>query len=132
MEWASTDIRTGAEVQPQNVGSIDIAGLERHELEAILRERGVEAFRAAQLYRWIFKRGVTDFERMTDLSKALRSELAGHFTVSTPAVVTRERSLDGTEKFLLELHDHRRVEAVVIPDTPGQTFCVSTQASTSS
>jgi 23S rRNA (adenine2503-C2)-methyltransferase len=87
----------------------------------------VEPFRAGQLYRWIFRRGVTDFDRMTDLSKALRVELRESFAVSTPGVAARERSVDGTEKFLLELADGRRVESVFIPDTPGWTFCISTQ-----
>jgi len=105
----------------------DLAGLERQELEALLRARGVEPFRAGQLYRWIFRRGVTDFERMTDLSKSLRASLRDGFAISIPRVAGRERSSDGTEKFLLELADGRRIESVFIPDTPGWTFCISTQ-----
>ena len=65
---------------------------------------------------------------MTDLSKDLRGRLAADFHVSTPQVVAdRELSADGTEKFLLELADGRRIESVFIPDTPGMTLCVSTQ-----
>ena len=105
----------------------DIAGLERQELEELLLERGIEPFHARQLYRWVFQRGVTDFDRMTDLSKALRGELAAGFTVSAPHVAARERSADGTEKFLLQLEDGKRIESVYIPETPGHTFCVSTQ-----
>ena len=105
----------------------DIAGLELRELEQLLREESVEPFHARQLYRWVFRRGVTDFEQMTDLSKALRTRLPTTFTVSTPSVVARERSTDGTEKFLLQLADDRRIESVFIPDTPNQTFCISTQ-----
>lgn len=106
---------------------IDIAALELKELEAALGERGVAGFHARQLYRWVFKRGVTDFASMTDLSKALRAELAETFTVTAPRVAGRDISSDGTTKLLLELADHRRVEAVFIPDTPSQTFCISTQ-----
>ncbi len=106
---------------------VDLAGLERAELEGLLRARGVEPFRAAQLFRWIHRRGMTDFDRMTDLSKGLREEFRQAFAISTPQVAGRERSADGTEKFLLELAGGRRVEAVYIPDTPGWTFCVSTQ-----
>lgn len=116
------------EVAAGGEGRVDLAGLERAELEARLRDRGVQAFRAAQLFGWIHRRGVTDFDRMTDLSKGLREELRQSFAISTPRVAGRERSADGTEKFLLELADGRRVEAVYIPDTPGWTFCVSTQA----
>jgi 23S rRNA (adenine2503-C2)-methyltransferase len=109
------------------VASIDLAGLERPELEALLVEQGTEPFRARQLYRWVFKRGVADFRAMSDLSKALREQLAERFVVGAPRVIHRDQSADGTVKFLLELADHRKVESVFIPDTPNQTFCISTQ-----
>jgi len=64
---------------------------------------------------------------MTDLSRPLRADLAEHFRISSPAVIARETSSDGTVKFLLGLEDHRRIESVFIPDTPSQTFCISTQ-----
>jgi len=94
---------------PQTSLLPDIAGLERQELESLLREREIEAYRARQLFRWVFKRGVTDFAEMTDLSKSLRARLPELFRVSRPAVVGREHSADGTAKLLLELDDHRRV-----------------------
>jgi len=112
---------------PDSSAARDIAGLELRELEERLSADGVEPFHARQLYRWVFKRGVTDFARMTDLSKSLRGRLASIFVVSSPSVVSRERSADGTEKFLLRLADGRHIESVFIPDTPGQTFCISTQ-----
>src|SRR2546423_591626 len=64
---------------------------------------------------------------MTDLPQELRVTLATEMTVSTPQLVSRERSVDGTEKFLLRLSDGRQIESVFIPDTPANTFCVSTQ-----
>ncbi|HSK08303.1 MAG TPA: 23S rRNA (adenine(2503)-C(2))-methyltransferase RlmN [Vicinamibacterales bacterium] len=115
------------ELAAAHEGRPDLAGLERADLEATLLAAGIEGFRARQLYRWVFKRGVTDFDRMTDLSKALRAELRRFFAISEPRVAGRERSSDGTEKFLLQLADGRRVESVFIPDTPGWTFCISTQ-----
>jgi 23S rRNA (adenine2503-C2)-methyltransferase len=105
----------------------DLAELELHELEASLDQRGGERFHARQLYRWIYKRGVTDIERMTDLSRRLRAQLQDEFALSTPRIVGDEQSADGTRKFVLELADQRRIEAVFIPDTPSMTFCVSTQ-----
>ena len=105
----------------------DLAALEINELEAELEGLGVERFHARQLYRWIYRRGVTDLERMTDLSRALRERLKGELLISTPRVVADDRSRDGTRKFLLELGDQRRIEAVFIPDTPSMTFCISTQ-----
>ena len=106
---------------------LDMAELELQELEAALEARGVERFHARQLYRWIYKRGVTDVERMTDLSRDLRARLQGEFVISTPRLVGDERSVDGTRKFVFELADRRRIESVFIPDTPSMTFCISTQ-----
>lgn len=105
----------------------DIAELELGELEAALEVRGVERFHARQLFRWIYRRGMTDFERMTDLSRPLRAKLEADFALTTPRVVSDEVSVDGTRKFLLELADGRRIESVFIPDTPSMTFCISTQ-----
>ncbi|MEN3337099.1 MAG: rRNA (adenine2503-C2)-methyltransferase [Acidobacteriota bacterium] len=105
-----------------NVADLEVADLER-ELEAL----GEPRFHAAQIFRWIYKRGITDFALMTDLSRDLRGRLADAFVVATPAVVRSERSEDGTTKFLLALADGRHIEAVFIPDTPAMTFCISTQ-----
>lgn len=106
---------------------LDLAELDLPELEAALEKRGAERYHARQLYRWIYRRAITDFDQMTDLSRALRAQLQEEFTVATPRVVSDERSVDGTRKFVLELADHRRIEAVFIPDTPSMTFCISTQ-----
>src|SRR5438094_855347 len=96
----------------------DLAELERSALEAALEARGQERFRARQIFRWIYRRGVTDPAAMTDLSRELRASLASDFSLSTPTLVHRERSVDGTEKFLLRLGDGRTIESVFIPDTP--------------
>ena len=106
---------------------LDLAELDLGELEATLEARGYERFHARQLYRWISKRGVTDFARMTDLSRQMREQLTADFTISTPGIVADDRSVDGTRKFVLELADKRRIEAVFIPDTPSMTLCISTQ-----
>jgi len=106
---------------------LDLANLERTALEAALEERGHKRFHARQIFGWIYKRGVTDLAAMTDLSQKLRATLAGEFSLSTPAIVAREKSIDGTEKFLLRLEDGRQIESVFIPDTPSMTFCISTQ-----
>jgi 23S rRNA (adenine2503-C2)-methyltransferase len=104
-----------------------LTDLTRLQLEAAFADRGVPAYRARQVFQWIYRRGVTEFAAMSDLPQALRASLAEWFRVPTPAVEHRDVSEDGTEKFLLALEDSRRIEAVFIPDTPNQTFCVSTQ-----
>jgi 23S rRNA (adenine2503-C2)-methyltransferase len=108
-------------------GVTDLAAMDLEELEAALEARGHPRFHARQIYAWIYRKGVTAFAQMTDLSRPLRADLALHFRISTPRVVERETSTDGTTKFLLGLEDGRHIEAVFIPDTPSQTFCISTQ-----
>jgi len=107
---------------PANLAELDLA-----ELEAAFASRGLPRFRARQVFAWIYRRGVTDIDAMTDLPRDLRASLSAAFTIETPAVASRERSSDGTEKFLLRLSDSKAIEAVFIPDTPAMTFCISTQ-----
>ncbi len=106
---------------------LNLADLERGAMERALVERGHERFRARQLFSWMYRRGVTDLEAMTDLPRVLRTSLADAFSLTTPVVDRREASADGTEKFLLRLDDGRHIESVFIPDTPGMTLCISTQ-----
>jgi 23S rRNA (adenine2503-C2)-methyltransferase len=113
------------EIQPSTV--VDLAELDRPALEAALAERGHESFRARQLFAWMYRRGVTDVDAMSDLSRELRATLNASFRLTTPEIISRERSGDGTEKFLLRLSDGRQIESVFIPDTPSMTLCISTQ-----
>ena len=108
----------------------DLANLERSALEDALAARGHQRFRAHQIFQWIYRHGVTDLaalSTMSDVPRALREELAADFALTTPELGRRERSIDGTEKFLLRLADGRQIESVFIPDTPSMTFCISTQ-----
>jgi 23S rRNA (adenine2503-C2)-methyltransferase len=105
----------------------DLADLERAVLESALDGRGHKPFHARQIFRWIYRRGITDIAAMTDLSRDLRATLADEFTLTTPTLAQRETSVDGTEKFLLRLADGKHIESVFIPDTPAMTFCISTQ-----
>jgi 23S rRNA (adenine2503-C2)-methyltransferase len=105
--------------------------MELADLEQFLAGLGEDRFHARQIYRWAYKRGVTDFHLMSDLSKTLRASLDTGLVLSTPRIVGRDRSSDGTEKFVLEVGPDggtaRRIESVFIPETPAMTFCVSTQ-----
>jgi 23S rRNA (adenine2503-C2)-methyltransferase len=105
----------------------DIAELELPDLEHALEAMGFPRFHGRQIYRWVHRRAVTDFAGMSDLSRELRGRLEQDFAVSTPTIVRRERSEDGTTKVLLRLADGKQIESVFIPDTPAQTFCLSTQ-----
>ena len=106
---------------------LNLTEFDAAELERALADLGAPAFHGRQIFAWIYGRGVTSFEAMTDLPASLRTRLASQCTIGTPSVVSRQTSSDGTTKFLLGLDDGRQVEAVYIPDTPAQTFCISTQ-----
>lgn len=105
----------------------DLAGCERQDLEALMAEHGVPAFRGRQVFQWIHQRDVSDPAEMTDLPAGLRETLKHRASISEPRLDQKQVSADGTTKALLGLGDDRRIEAVFIPDTPNQTFCISTQ-----
>lgn len=105
----------------------DFAGLERDALEQAAVDMGVPRFRGRQIFRWINQQGIREFAAMTNLPHDLRRLLADRASISEPTLDTRQVSSDGTTKFLLRFGDGRRIEAVYIPDTPAQTFCISTQ-----
>jgi 23S rRNA (adenine2503-C2)-methyltransferase len=109
------------------VSGLDLVEQEREALESALAELGYPRFHAGQIFRWIYRRGVTNAEDMTDLPRELRAAVAANFRLTTPALVQRERSTDATEKFVVRLADDRTIESVFIPDTPAMTFCISTQ-----
>jgi 23S rRNA (adenine2503-C2)-methyltransferase len=106
---------------------VELTELTRAELEDALSAAGLERYRARQVFQWVYRRGITDFDRMSDLSVENRHALAGLFRITSLPVARRDASEDGTQKFLLTLQDGRHIESVFIPDTPNQTFCVSTQ-----
>jgi len=105
----------------------DLTALELPVLESRFRGLGIKPFHARQVFRWVHRRGVIDPIQMTDLGLELRARLAAEFTVTAPRLAARDVSSDGTEKFLLELADGRRIESVFIPETPAMTFCISSQ-----
>ena len=112
---------------PAPTGGPDLTAIELPDLEARFRDLGIAPFHARQVFRWVHRRGVTYPEEMTDLSRELRARLAAGFVAAAPRLVSRDISVDGTQKFLLELADGRRIESVFIPDTPAMTFCISSQ-----
>lgn len=107
---------------------VDLKNLDSQELIAFLGGMGKEKFRAGQLMRWIYQRGVTSFAEMTDLSKDLRRELAERAYVSDWSPEASETSSDGTRKYLFRLQDGQTVETVRIPmEGERSTLCISTQ-----
>ncbi len=97
-------------------------------LEALAAERGEPAFRARQIYGWLYHRRVRDVAAMVNLPKALRAALAEGFELRWPEVAERTLSFDGTRKYLFRLEDGATIEAVYIPEDDRRTICISTQA----
>src|SRR5215469_5024229 len=108
-------------------GRANLVGLDRDELTAELARIGEPAFRARQLWHWIYHRGVTEFAAMTTLSKAFRERLAERYVVDRPAAAVDRQSTDGTRKWLLRFADGNEVETVHIPEEDRGTLCVSSQ-----
>jgi 23S rRNA (adenine2503-C2)-methyltransferase len=116
-----------------------LAGTTRPELAAALATIGVPEremrMRVAQLWHWIYFRGITDFAAMANVGKELRRTLAEHFSLARPEIVAAQVSRDGTRKWLLRLaprdrdgHDKgAEVESVYIPESDRGTLCVSSQ-----
>ena len=108
-------------------GRRDLVGLDRAELTEELASIGAPAFRARQLWHWIYYRGATDFAAMTTLAKEFRKRLAESYVVGRPAAAVDRQSLDGTRKWLLRFADGEEAEAVHIPEEDRGTLCVSSQ-----
>jgi 23S rRNA (adenine2503-C2)-methyltransferase len=88
---------------------------------------GWPAFRAGQVFDWVYRKLVADPERMSNLPKAHRQQLAEAFSFATTQILGRQSSSDGTQKLLLGWPDEARAETVMIPDGSRRTACVSSQ-----
>ena len=106
---------------------VDIKSMTPEELAAFFKELGQPAFRAKQVFRWLY-RGVTSFDEMTDLPKALREQLEERCFLTVPKVARKQVSaIDGTIKYLWELADGNCIETVLMRYQHGNTVCVSSQ-----
>lgn len=111
--------------------SPDVAGIKAlgpRGIEALMSELGQPSYRAAQLLRWLYARGATSFDDMTDLPAGLRETLAGRFALPVPRIRDKQLSADGTRKYLVELAAGTTVETVGMPTHDRLTVCFSTQA----
>lgn len=104
-----------------------IYSLQLHELKEWLTINGEKPFRAEQIYDWLYKKRVSLFEDMNNLSKGLRDKLSENFQITTLKTVIKQSSSDGTIKFLFELHDGYSIETVLMRHDYGNSVCVTTQ-----
>lgn len=106
---------------------IDIKNFSLEGLETFLLGLGKEKYRAKQIFKWLYQRGATSFDDMTNLSKDFRHELSLKSRISSLVPETIEISRDGTKKYLFVLEDGSSIESVLIPEEDRATLCVSTQ-----
>jgi len=107
---------------------INIRHLSSGDIASFLEQHGEKAFRAKQIYEWLWKKGVHSFTEMTSLSLDARRLFDEHFYISSLKVENVQKSSDKTIKYILSLNDGEMVEAVLIPSGKRSTACVSTQA----
>src|SRR5262245_21944150 len=118
-------------------GKPSLAGLGRRELEVAFASVGVPdkqlKMRVGQLWSWLYARGATSFEAMSDVSKDLRGALGRAYTLARPEIASEQVSADGTRKWLLRLVKRGRdgaapeIETVYIPEPDRGTLCISSQ-----
>ena len=107
---------------------VDLASLSYESLtDFVTQALGEKPFRARQLFRWIHQRGANSFDEMTDLSKALRAQLAERAELVVVTKDLEQRSIDGTIKYRFKTHDGKLIESVYMPSPERRTLCVSTQ-----
>lgn len=111
----------------ETIARRDIRKLSLEELKAFFLAHGDKAFRAQQVYEWLWKKSAKDFDQMTNLSLATRALLKEHFVINFIRVDNMQRSADGTIKNAVTLHDGLVVESVLIPTDTRITACVSSQ-----
>lgn len=107
---------------------VNIRTLDRDALQAALAELGEPRFRAAQIHDWLWKKGVSSFDEMLNLSKVLRERLDERYTIGQIRIAASQRSSDGTVKYAFRLDGGHLVEGVLIPTATRVTACVSSQA----
>src|SRR3954468_2144597 len=118
-------------VTPRADGRVELVGLSKDQIRAELEAAGLEPkqakLRAKQIWHWIYNRGASYFQTMSDIAKPQRGWFAERFIISRPEVVEAQVSSDGTRKWLLQTHDGHDFEMVFIPDADRGTLCVSSQ-----
>ena len=106
---------------------IDIRNISVEELQKFCKDNNLPKFRAKQVEEWLWKKGATSFAEMTSLSKEMRDLFTVHFVINSVKIHKAERSIDGTIKYSMKLHDNQLVEGVLIPSKKRITACISSQ-----
>ncbi len=90
-------------------------------------EMDYQRYRANQILDWVYKKGVTNLNHMTNVPEKMRQELSGFYDISLPQIISCLESKDGTRKYSLKLTDEHIIEMVIIPSESKTTLCISSQ-----
>lgn len=105
-----------------------LSGKTSEELKSIVQALDLPKFTATQITQWIYQKGATDFESMTNISKKAKALLEEKYCVGIEPAVKVSESIDGTKKYLFKVGDNKYVETAYIPDKERSTLCVSSQS----
>lgn len=111
-----------------NNSSTHIRNLDLQGLKQVMVDLGEKPFRAKQVHEWLWQKGASQFEEMTNLSKSLREKLDAKYAIDKVQIEAEQRSQDGTIKYAFRLAGGQEVEGVLIPTAKRVTACVSSQA----
>lgn len=106
---------------------VNLLNFTRSELINLMTSFNVKTFHGAQIFKWIHQYGISDFSKMTDLSKKLRECLTEQAEIVAPSLASEHISQDDTVKWMLRLHDGNCIETVFIPEIGRGTLCISSQ-----
>ena len=124
-------VPTPRDITPRADGRVDLIGLPKARIRELFETAGLDAkaakLRSKQVFHWLYHRGVTEFEAMTDIAKTMRPWLTERFVIGRPEVVEAHHSTDGTRKWVLRTADGNDFEMVFIPDADRGTLCISSQ-----
>jgi 23S rRNA (adenine2503-C2)-methyltransferase len=102
-------VTVARDITPRADGRVDLLGLPKTRIAELFAEAGLDAkqakLRAKQVYHWLYHRGATQFDAMTDIAKTMRPWLSERFVIGRPEVIEAQHSSDGTRKWLLRTGD---------------------------
>lgn len=112
----------------ESTEKVNLLGMSLPKMQAYFVSIGEKPFRAVQLMKWIHRRGVTDFDAMTDIGKGLREKLRATAEIRLPEIVEEYLASDGCYKWIVQVASGSKVETVYIPEAGRATLCISSQA----
>ena len=99
------------------------------ELETRVKDAGLPSFRTKQIASWLYQKGCSSYDEMTNLPKAVREQFAQAYPLHAPTLLEKQTSVDGSRKYLIEFHDGALAECVGLPSDDGRlTVCISSQS----